>query len=258
MKQQKVSILVIGGNVSAGVNVKPRQSYVSHLLYRLQQAGWTARVELHTPVGLDSALSLLYRLNLNRFDLIILQLDHACLQHSAGEIQHSALAFAQANGLNTCAGVAAEYGFDVDKTSFLQRIQVRLSDWVTLAKLRLNHALGQSTALECVDIRLEDLLYYLEPFRRRLVLMTPLPHLHPVSSWLRQQGRWLFRQQGRNHLIPVFDTASVIQERSEFFSDEQQGHLSSVAHDLLGLALYEFVQINALLPERSKRHPRQH
>ncbi|WP_019988427.1 hypothetical protein [Rudanella lutea] len=258
MKQQTVSILIIGGDASAAINLKSRQGYVSRFVHQLQQAGWEARVELHTPVSLDTALPLLYRLNLNRFDLIILQLDHATLQHPITQKAITAATPATVSGVYADNTMASQYGFASAPVAAQPRWWSPWVEWATLGKLKLRKALNRSQPLETVEARLEDLLYYLEPFRRRLVVMTPMPHLHPISGWLRRQGRWLFRQLGRQHLISVFDSASVIQERAEYFDDNTRGNLSSVAHDLLGQALYEFIQINALLPERSKRHPRQH
>jgi hypothetical protein len=107
-----------------------------------------------------------------------------------------------------------------------------------------------------ITMKLNELFYHIQPHRRRLVVLTPLPHPHPVSNWLRQKGQELFGQQGRRHLVPVFDTATVIGRGEEFFADSQQGQLSPVAGDLLGQTLFDYIQTNALLPARPELRQR--
>ena len=62
-------------------------------------------------------------------------------------------------------------------------------------------------------------------------------------------------------MIPVFDTAAVLGRGEEFFTDTQPGqlscgHLSPVAGDLLGQALFDYIQTNALLPARPELRQR--
>ncbi len=219
MTSKVLSILILGGEnsteaYSAGGGSR---GYVPQLVGKLQRVGWQVHIECHAPVDIHVALPLLQQLNLNRFDLILLELGHSRLQRP--------------DTFN-----ASSHG--------------------KLAALRLLAAIGQIGLLREVEAQLANLVFYLQPYRRRLVLLTPLPHPNPVTNWLRRKGQALFRQYGRRHMIPVFDTTTVIGQGEEFFVDAQLGQLSSVAGDLLGQTLFEYIQTNALLPARPELRQR--
>jgi|GEM_PF-3725418 len=222
MTSKVLSILILGGENSAeaysGHSMRGgSRGYVPQLVGKLQQVGWQVHIECHAPVDIHVALQLLQRLNLNRFDLILLELGHTRLQ--------------QPDRFN--------------------------SSWFgKVAALQLLASIGQIGLLRETEAQLADLVYYLQPYRRRLVLLTPLPHPNPLTNWLRQKGQALFRQYGRRHMIPVFDTTTVISQGEEFFVDAQLGQLSPVAGDLLGQTLFEYIQTNALLPARPELRQR--
>ena len=87
MTSKVLSILIIGGENSAEVysGCSPSggsKGYVPQFVRQLQRIGWQVQVECHAPIDIHMALPLLQQLNLNRFDLIILELGHTRLQRS--------------------------------------------------------------------------------------------------------------------------------------------------------------------------------
>jgi hypothetical protein len=222
-----ISILILGGSASSGANgfsMPHGHGYVPRLLEQLKRAGWQVQIECHSPVDLNLALSVLHRLNLSRFDLILLELGHQQLTIPQPSNTDQLGAFVRSAG---------------------RLMALRLLNWANCVP-----------QLRQVDSLLLDLLYYLQPCRHRLVLLTPFPHPQSVSHWLRMRGRDLFWKHARRTMIPVFDTNLVLGQGEEFFADEQQGYLSGVAGDLLGQSLFDFIQINTLLPARPERHQR--
>lgn len=237
MTSKVLSILILGGENSAeaysGHSVRGgSRGYVPQLVGKLQQEGWQVHIECHAPVDIHVALPLLQRLNLNRFDLILLELGHTRLQQPASA------------------------GFSGYSPSYSHTQFDRIRSYGIVAALRLLAAIGQIGLLREIEAQLANLVYYLQPYRRRLVLLTPMPHPQPVTNWLRQRGQDLFVQYGRRHMIPVFDTTMVVGEGDEFFVDAYQGQLSPVAGDLLGQTLFEYIQTNALLPARPELRQR--
>lgn len=222
-----LSILILGGSASSGANgfsMPHGHGYVPRLLEQLQRAGWQVQIECHTPVDLDRIQPVLQGLNLSRFDLILL------------ELGHTRLTIPQPSNTNRLGAFIRSAG---------RLMALRLLNWT-----------NRVPQLRNTDACLLDLLYYMQPCRHRLVLLTPFPHPQSVSHWLRMRGRDLFWKHARRTMIPVFDTTLVLGRGEEFFADEQQGNLSGVAGDLLGQSLFDFIQVNTLLPARPERHQR--
>lgn len=258
MTSKVLSILIVGGENSAEVYSgysagSFSRGYVPQLVRQLQRVGWQVQVECHAPIDIHVALPLIQQLNLNRFDLIVFELGHSRLQHPT--------VFSDLLRPSSYASLAAKA-----KTISINNIATRCSRGLTsqrvgdktiidrflahskMSLLQLLASVGRVGRLLEIKAQLTDLLYYMQPYRRRLVMLTPLPHPQPVSNWLRKKGRELFGQLGRRHMIPILDTATVIGRGEEFFTDLDQGHLSSVAGDLLGQTLFDYIQNNALLP----------
>ncbi|TAE23829.1 MAG: hypothetical protein EAZ91_21280 [Cytophagales bacterium] len=220
MTTKKLSVLIIGGEASIDLN-RPwafdgpgtaiSGGYVPRLIEQLQREGWQVHTESHAPLDLNVTLPLLQRLNLNRFDLVILQLGHSQLEMA-----------------------------DTSRWPL---------GWIALL-------LGQIGLFRNVNAQLTDLLFYLQPFRRRLVMLTPLPHPQSVNQWLRNKGRDLFLKHGRRHMIPVFDTSVILGNGEEFFAQPTGDTLSPTAGDLLGQSLFDYIQVNALLPARPEQRQR--
>lgn len=253
MTPKVLSILIIGGENSAEVYSGCLESggskgYVPQFVRQLQRIGWQVQVECHAPIDIHIALPLLQRLNLNRFDLIILELGHTRLQgaNALSELlRPSAYTSCKPNEkpVNT-QNVAATCNNGLSRPNPGDRGLSQLK----LGILQLMDSIGKVGRLLEIKAQLTDLLYYVHPHRRRLVILTPLPHPQPITNWLRKKGQYLFGQLGRRHMIPVFDTATVIGQSEEFFTNANQGHLSPVAGDLLGQTLFDYIQNNALLP----------
>ncbi len=219
------------------------------------------QVECHTPVDIHVALPLLQRLNLNRFDLILLELGHTQLQESTifsdllrsstyDSFNPNVKAMSMQEIATQCSH--RRTGSQPQGSRLLNKVQAGLK----LIALRSLAAIRRVGRLREIEAQLTDLLYYLQPYRRRLVMLTPLPHPQSVNNWLRQKGQDLFGQYGRRHMIPVFETALIIGRGEEFFAHPEQGQLSPVAGDLLGQTLFDYIQINALLPARPELRQR--
>ena len=271
MTSKVLSILIVGGENSA--EVYPNHSsgdggwgYVPQLVRQLGRVGWQVQVECHAPIDVHNALPLLQQLNLNRFDLILLELGHTRLQKPAvfsDLFRVSAYDSFAPNGTPlTVSDIATHCNCThTDHPPVANDLFSKLLSYGKLATLRLLAPLCRVGRLREIGAQLTDLLCYVQPYRRRLVLLTPFPHPEPVCNWLRQKGQQLFGQYGRRHMIPVFDTAAVLGRGEEFFTDTQPGqlscgHLSPVAGDLLGQALFDYIQTNALLPARPELRQR--
>ena len=88
MTSKVLSILIVGGENSAEVysnhsSGSGSRGYVPQLVRQLGRVGWQVQVECHAPIDVHNALPLLQQLNLNRFDLILLELGHTRLQKPA-------------------------------------------------------------------------------------------------------------------------------------------------------------------------------
>ncbi|MCY7356428.1 MAG: hypothetical protein LH609_02985 [Rudanella sp.] len=268
MTSKVLSILIVGGENSAEAfsghsTGNASRGYVPQLVRQLQHAGWQVQVECHTPVDIHVALPLLQRLNLNRFDLILLELGHTRLQQpdSFSDLLRSPTYDSFINPhvkSMTMHDIATQCGRGrTGSCPAGSRLFDRVQSGMKLITLRSLAAVRRVGRLREIEAQLTDLLYYMQPYRRRLVMLTPMPHPQSVNNWLRQKGRDLFGQFGRRHMIPVFETALVIGRGEEFFANPEQGQLSPVAGDLLGQTLFDYIQINALLPARPElRQPR--
>jgi hypothetical protein len=265
MISKVLSILIVGGENSAELYAGQsgtNRGYIPQFVRQLQRVGWQVQVECHAPIDIHVALPLLQRLNLNRFDLILLELGHTQLQHPAvfsdlfQSVAHDSLDFDAHLLSNTDIATNCSQNNRTDLKPIHNTLFSKLLAQSKLLTLRLLASVRRVGRLRDVEAQLTDLFYYLQPYRRRLVMLTPLPHPQPVSNWLRQKGRILFGQQGRQHMIPTFDTATVVGRGDEFFSDQTYGHLSAVAGDLLGQTLFDYIQNNALLPARPELRQR--
>lgn len=266
MTPKILSILVIGGEASSehGPVWMPsalaaptrRCGYIPRLTQQLQRAGWHVQIETHSPVDIDVALPLLHKLNLNRFDLIVMELGHARLRDTKARNllrnEHRHMPDTKAMSMSDIALRCTQN----QPQRLEERRLTKLTSFIRLSLLRAFDLLNQVGRLREVNGQLTDLLQYLQPHRRRLILLTPLPHQQPVSHWLRQKGRDLFWQHGRRSMIPVFDTHGVIGTGEEYFVGNSQNELSATAGDLLGQTLFDYIQINALLPARPELRQR--
>ena len=72
MATQQVKILIIGGKQAQGNGLRAGQSFVEQLVRRIEQTGQRAFIEYHVPIDLHMATSILYYLNVHRYDLIVL------------------------------------------------------------------------------------------------------------------------------------------------------------------------------------------
>ena len=247
MTSKVLSVLIVGGTNSAETYLghpsacSGSSGYVSQLARQLKRAGWQVHIESHTPIDIHMALPLIRQINLNRFDLILFELGHTQLQEPAvfGDLFRASAPATHHN----------QRWVNSKPTG-------RLLSQAKLTTLRLLNLIGRVGRLQQLETQLTDLLYYVQAHRRRLVLITPLTHPQQVSNWIRQEGRQLFKKYGRHYMIPVFDTATVIGQGDEFFTDFGHGQLSLVAGDLLGQMLFDYIQTNALLPARPELRQR--
>ncbi|RRB04124.1 SGNH/GDSL hydrolase family protein [Larkinella rosea] len=240
-------MLVIGGCHTYGYGLRPGKSFVEQFGRRLQQVGEQVNIDYFTPFDLPLAGSLVRQLDLDSYELIVLQLGNYRLQHPSAftnllkKHQHTILQPRAGQPPKPASLEALRSHSHVpfpDRPSMLKQIK----SVVKLLTLKVMAQVGQVGRLTEMQQQLADLLHYLQPHRRKVVLLTPFPHLDMVSRWLREQGRALFRQIGQQKGVHVLDTHLYICPQKQYFMTDDSGHLNAIGHELIGLYLFDFYQ----------------
>ncbi|UFH53512.1 SGNH/GDSL hydrolase family protein [Spirosoma sp. KNUC1025] len=165
--------------------------------------------------------SALIQLPLNRYDLIILQLDHSLL-------------------LSTSTNPSNGQDADTLLSSYTEEVWERPSFW---QKLNVFGPAALSTIWPSFGSKnISKLLKQLRPYRHNVLLLTPLPHRDWLNGWLRKRSREILLSEADKHVFSVFDLDSVIRPREEYFLANDKGHLSAISHELLGRELFDFYQ----------------
>lgn len=244
MATQQVKILIIGGKQAQGNGLRTGQSFVEQLVRRIEQAGQRVFIEYHVPIDLHMATSILYYLNVHRYDLIVLQMGHQYLlqpfafrsfltyhSHKPAWLSDGSPRF-----------VMQDIPQTTDSLALKSTISSQLGNKLKALLLKSLNAIKRIGCLRDLIFHLSDTLHYLQPYNHKVILMTPFPHQEPVSNWLRQEGRKLFKNMGNAYGMPVLDTHELIQPSDEYFLVDDPDQLSAVGHELIGSALYDVYQ----------------
>ena len=244
MATQQVKILIIGGKQAQGNGLRAGQSFVEQLVRRIEQTGQRAFIEYHVPIDLHMATSILYYLNVHRYDLIVLQMGHQYLQQPFALrsllTYHSHKPAWLADGSSYIA--TQDMAQIPDGIALKSSISSQISNKLKAFFLKSLNAIKRIGRLRDLIFHLSDTLHYLQPYNHKVILMTPFPHQEPVSNWLRQEGRKLFQNMGKAYGTPVLDTHELILPSDEYFLFDDPDQLSAVGHELIGSALYDVYQ----------------
>ena len=220
-----MNVLVIGDEHTYGYGLSGGNlSYIGHFIRYISRAGRAVSVEAYAHLTMAQTIATLAQLPLNRYDLIILQLDHTLIQTATSQVANS-------------SGVAIPVF--PSSTAFCRQIAARkISDQLKALGNSLLSFAFPSRATSSISI----LLNQLRPYRHNVLLLTPFPHLEPIRNWLRKRSRAVLLQEADKRLVSVFDTDSVIRSHEEYFLPNDKAHLNAVSHELLGLSLFDFYQ----------------
>ncbi len=195
-------------------------SYIGHFIRQISRAGRAVSVEAYAHLTMAQTIATLAQLPLNRYDLIILQLDHTLIQTATSSFSRS-------------TGVTLPVFPDsarLSRPSFSSQIKAFSAGVLSL--IRSPHDLTSISIL----------LNQLRPYRHNVLLITPFAHLDRLNRWLRNRSRAVLLEEADRRLVSVFDTDSIIRPREEYFLPDDKEHLNAVSHELLGRALFDFYQ----------------
>ena len=243
----------MGGCHTYGFGLPENTSFVQCVVDRLQEDNFPVTVDYYAPLTLRRTLALLRQGKANEYDLIILQLGHYELLSPSRF--HSLL---REKGKFMAQSVKAT----TDQTELeqlrKQRLVVpppekkgmrdRLRPLAKLAILRSMNALGEVDRIRHVRSLLKAILWQLAGHQHKVILLTPLPHLEPVSRYLRRQGQRIFLQECAKNGFSVLDTHALIPPISDYFIPGDQGHLNHRGHQLLAEGVYTLYQQTTELP----------
>ncbi len=219
-----MNVLVIGDEHTYGYGLPGgKLSYIGQFIRQISRVGRAVSVEAYAHLTMAQTIAMLAKLPLNRYDLIILQLDHTLLLEpasQAGCFPLEPLAVPPMTGLSTRS----------DKPGLRSRVHV------------VGAALWSLVRPNRPVTLLSVLLDELRPYRHNVLLMTPFPHQNSLTRWLRRCARLVLLREAERRLVSVFDTDSVIRPREEYFLPNDAGHLNAVSHELLGRSLFDFYQ----------------
>ena len=224
--------LLLGDGHAYGYGLSARQlSYTGHFVRRLSRAGRSVSVEAYAHLTLPESTDMLARLPLSQYDLIVLQLGPDLVGRAipGSGPAHSAVG----DGLPILHQPGRMSGPATRPTS--------PKHIGTVGQTAFNIAASAFSSLSCPG-RLAELLTLLRPYRHMVLLMTPFPCRTWPGQWLRERSRSVLLEEGARRGFSVFDTASVVQPRDEYFLTGDDAHLNAVSHELIGRALFEFYQ----------------
>ncbi|WP_080057388.1 SGNH/GDSL hydrolase family protein [Spirosoma aerolatum] len=217
-----MNVLVIGDEHTYGYGLPGgKLNYIGHFIRQISRAGQTVSVEAYAHLTIPQIVATLSQLPLNRYDLIVVQLDASLLQPTGRQLGCS----------DTLATPILPYSSVRSKQaegSALKNCLTSVRDGL-LSFVRPKRSLIFSS-----------LLKKLKPFRHNVLLLTPFPHLNRVDQWLQQRSRAIVLDEADDQLFSVFDTDSVIRPKEEYFVNGDDDHLNAISHEILGRSLFDF------------------
>ena len=216
-----MNVLVIGDEHTYGYGLSAgKLSYIGHFIRQISQTGQAVSVEAYAHLTMTQLLSTLAQLPLNRYDLIMLQLDHTLMQLTQSTLLNS-----------LCVSVPI--------------LPHEVSNRTLQTKGRRVGAIGTgllSFVRPMPSLSISALLKKLRPYRHNVLLLTPFPQREWISQWLHQRSRTVVLNEAGDQLFSVFDVDSVIRPREEYFLADDKEHLNDISHEVLGRSLFDFYQ----------------
>jgi len=222
-----MNVLVIGDEHTYGYGLSGgKLSYVGHFIRQISRTGRAVSVEAYAHLTMAQVLSTLAQLPLNRYDLIILQLDQTLIQPAG-------------SALDKAAG-----SFSPMLPYLPERVQPpkQMSWWNRFKSIGYGLLSVGQLAFSRSPRVLSTLLKQLRPYRHSVLLLTPLPHREPLNRWLRKRCRAALLYEADEQLFSIFDADAVIRPQEEYFLTDDNEHLNAISHELLGRSLYDFYQ----------------
>lgn len=253
-----MKILAMGGCHTYGYGVPEGESFTERLAQELGQEGEGAEVDFLAPLKMTNLAHLLAApaFDLGEYDLILLQLGHFELLN-----QEPFKNFFR----NTGPVNARLYGASAQTFDRQQRPQpvahlrggvlgkrfskdlvppVPGREWRERAKCALLEAVGpfhEIQRLRFVRLCLRDILERLAPYRRQVLVLTPLPSMNRLVNTLRRQAGRVFRQECQRQNVCVLDVFATIEWQPYFFTTDGV-HLNELGHHLLALEIGEVLR----------------
>lgn len=217
-----MNVLVIGDEHTYGFGLEGGNlSYIGHFIRQVSLAGQAVSVEAYAHLTMAQMSSTLAQLPLNRYDLIILQLDHRILQPSAFD----------SIDVPCLATPVLCQSFDLKANSTGTQV---------LSPLKAAKTILSSLLRSRRNMALSMLLKQLRPYRHNVLILTPFPHLNRANQWVRQRSRNVLLDEADKQLFSVFDSDSIIRPQEEYFLANDPQHLNAISHELLGRSLFDF------------------
>ncbi|SOD79185.1 SGNH/GDSL hydrolase family protein [Spirosoma fluviale] len=217
-----MNVLVIGDEHTYGYGLSVgKLSYIGHFIRQMGRTGRPVSVDVYAHLTMSQTIATLAQLPLNRYDLIILQLDHTLVQVPASQLASSTVVHLPA--MHPEQMIASERTVK----SSLKSIGITLRSFIWPNRERM---------------AISVLLNQLRPYRHNVLLLTPLANQNTVSRWLQRRSRAVVLKEADKRLVSVFDTDSIIRPREEYFLPNDHVHLNDISHELLGRSLYDFYQ----------------
>ncbi len=218
-----MKVLVIGDEHTYGYGLPGgKLSYLGQFIRLISQAGQDVSVEAYAQLTMSQLSRTLAQLPLNRYDLIILQINRSLLLPAEYALSNEPCAtepvlpypFAQSES-------AVRMNFRNKRKALTSAL---------LSKLWPSYGLKGISAL----------FQQLRPYRHNVLILTPLPCRTRINQWLQKRSRTILLHEAGKRLFSVFDSDSVIQPREEYFLPNDPEHLNAVSHELLGRLLFDF------------------
>jgi len=220
-----MNVLVIGDEHTYGYGLSEGNlSYIGHFIRNISQAGRAVSVEAYAHLTMAQTIATLAQLPLNRYDLIILQLDYTLMQKAP-------LRATQSSGVTTPVFPAA--------AGFFRPLAARK---ISTSLKTLGSSLLSFVCPNRATSSISVLLNQLRPYRHNVLLLTPFVHLEPIRDWFRKRSRAVLLREADKRLVSVYDTDSIILPREEYFLPNDKEHLNAISHELLGRSLFDFYQ----------------
>lgn len=233
-----MKILIIGDRHSGGHGLAAGElSFVGHFVRQISHTGRKVSVDAFVYSTLSAVRAALVLLPLEQYDLIVLQTGQGCPDHPAGF--GSLLIRTTDHAVDLSGELMLPDALSLPPKP-IHPLTERFRTMGQLALLKTFAFLGRLPRLDTVRRELGHVLQLLQPYRHKVLVLSPFPQQDPIGRWLRRRGRQLVCQEGYRRNFSVFDTDRVIEPREEYFLPGEAGYLNAIGHELVGRALFDF------------------
>ena len=228
-----MKILLVGDSHIYGYGLSVGQlGYPGHLIRQLSRTGRSVTIEAYVHLTVSEMTTMLARLPLNQYDLILLQLGPDIIQRGIPDSSYTeAMVSPLLPILSQPAGVRNK---PAERVGLLKRVNAIGKTWFDLAA-------SVFSTVNCPG-QLAQLLNLLRPYRHTVILMTPFPCRSSLEQWMRARSRSVLLEEGPTQGFSVFDTKNIVQPRDEYFLTDDNEHLNAISHELISHALFDFYQ----------------